>query len=159
MANYIADDYSDQLDDVIAGEKLNINEATGEIRFAKFSFTVPTGDTAITSIVALCTIPEGARIVGGGLYQTTLGNTLDLGLVAKDGSGYLDVAGTVADDTDMFLDGIDTSGDSGDTFGVIENADPNAYYVTEKECYLVAVAAGAWTATKTLIGEVRYVGI
>lgn len=157
--SYKADDYSDQMDDINDGEKLPITSAKGEVRFSIFEFTVPSGGTAGTSVVALCEIPEGARVIGGAIDQDALGNTLDLGLVGKDGNGYIDKDKSVADDTDLFLDGIDTSIASQDTFAELSAGDANALYTVDKQCLLVAVAAGAWTAGKILKGYVKYVGV
>ena len=155
--NYTADDYSDQLDNVLNLEKLSANESIGKVRYAEFDFTVPTGGTADTSVVALCEIPAGARIIDGAISQDGLGNALDLGLVAKDNSGYIDADDSVADDTDLFLDGIDTSSAGQDTFASLRAGDGNSGYEVGKECYLVAVAAGAWTADKKLSGNVLFV--
>ena len=155
--SYSADDYSAQMDNVNSGSVNDPWDAGNGIKYAAFDFTVPTGGTADTSVVGLVEIPARAKIVGGAISQDALGNTLDLGLVGADGNGKIDADGSTSDDTDMFLDGIDTSSASQDTFAELAQGDSNAGYETDKRVLLVAVAAGAWTAGKKLTGFVKYV--
>jgi hypothetical protein len=74
-------------------------------------------------------------------------STLDLGLRAQDGSGFLDVAGTVADDDDFFASAISVASAGYQTF----QSQLGFYYKTEKPVYLTAKLSGdVWAAGEDL---------
>jgi len=161
MLKYTADDYSDQLDNTLAKPQVKNPAYTehGKERIKYFSYTAPTGNLAADSVVALCTIPKNVRIVGGELYWAAFGaSTMDLGIAGADGNGYYEDDTPTADDVDFFLDGVDATATTGDTFASFANADTNAGYVTTKENVLTLKAVGGvFTATKVIKGFIKYV--
>lgn len=137
------------------------NELHGRVRIAYFQFQADRDATgavvAQNDTLRACHIPVGARLIGGkykcGAFGASV--TVDFGLRAADGSGYLDTADTVADDPDAIATNLDVSAAAvGDLF------EEPAYlgYVTEKELILDAIFEGANPADNVeLSGWVEYV--
>jgi len=153
--------YSDQLDNVVAKPPV-MNPAyddSGKVRIKYFTYTVPTGNLAAGSKIGLAIIPANCRIIGGELYWAAFGaGTMDLGIAGADGNGYYEDDTPTADDVDFFLDGVDATATTGDTFASWANADSNAGYLTTKENVLTLLAVGdVFTAAKTISGFVKYV--
>jgi len=138
--------------------KLQPNEQGGRIRMARFSYTVPAGNEADGNNIALCIVPNGARVLRVFVTFGAMGAgaQLDLGIMGRDLNGFYDAAGTLADDDDLFGAGQDVS-----AAGELTLADTIAQgYGTEldKDCFLVAtVENAAWAAASALIGHVEYV--
>lgn len=107
----------------------------------------PATPLAQDDVVDLALIPEGTSLLLGEVSFEAMGAgaTLDLGLRAQDGSGFLDVAGTVADDEDFLASAIDVSAAGYQTF----QSQAGFYYVTEKPLYLTGTTAGAVWATNS----------
>ena len=138
------------------------NEYRGRLRMSYFDYTVPTGDLAAASNLALCRIPQGARILAGKFVGeddlSAATGTTTIGLSGVDDSGFIDAAGSVADDVDLLMAATDTSTGAVVDLAFAETAAHNFGYVTEKEVWLVATpTTAAYTAAKTLSGYVMYV--
>jgi hypothetical protein len=92
--------------------------------------------------VRLCQLPAGARLISGyakfGAFGAAV--TLDVGLRALDGSGYLDKALTVADDPDALATNLDVA--AAGKVDLFEET-PYLYYETEKELEVYALFEGA----------------
>ena len=137
------------------------NELHGRQRIARFTLNTNThGASGIAdgSNVFVAKLPKGARILIGKLKFEAMGGTaaLDVGLAAADGSGFIDAAGTVADDDDLFGAAIDVSGAGEAVFA--DTIAQNYGYELEKECYLVLTAeTDNWADDKDLIGHIEYV--
>jgi hypothetical protein len=101
-------------------------------------------------------IPAGTTLyLGRASFEAMgVGATLDLGLKAVDGSGYLDKDLTVADDPNFFTQSgaVDVSAAGSQDFVT----EPGVFaYQTEKELYLTAELSGAiWAADKDLAAAV-----
>lgn len=140
---------------------LQPNELHGRVRIAYFQFQADR-DIAAAAIaqndsVRLCQLPAGARLIDGWYKFGAFGGsvTLDLGLFAADGSGYLDVAGTVADDPDAIATNVSIA-----TAGAAALFEELAYrgYETEKEVELRGLFEGANPADNVeLSGYILYV--
>lgn len=75
-------------------------------------FSVDTASLSLSNdTVVACYIPANARIIGGEIsFEAMAGTaTADIGLKGADNSGYVNNAGTDADDPDQFADGIAVS--------------------------------------------------
>jgi len=154
------EDYSDQMDTVLAegGGKLKPDEQHGRVRMTRFTFTVPTGDTADGSNIAVAILPKGARILGGLIKGEALGNssTVDIGLAGRDGNGYYDDPAVNADSDEFFLAAGATNGAFNLTFAATIALGYG--YLLTKECYLVITTeTGAWDAGQDIVGHVEYV--
>lgn len=162
--------YSQQANSFIsqAHDPLKPNEMHGRKRICWFEFNTTddlngTDALAEADVLILAKIPAGARILGGYCTFEAMGTDqqADLGLQAVDGTGYLDVAGTVADDPDFFTTAPIAVAAAGESdFGVLQ--EDNFGYVTEKEVYLTATLIDAtssdpWAADKDFQGIVNYV--
>ena len=142
------------------GDKLKPNQKSGKIVIAEFNYTVPTGNLTINDTIDLVELPAGAKLVGG-VYQhgaMGVGSILDIGIKGSDGSGFIDAAGTAADDPDYFIDGDNVAAAGQDTIAELAQGDLNALATIDKDCTVYATCLGAgWVATKTLQGIVKYV--
>jgi hypothetical protein len=137
------------------------NELHGRQRIAFFQFQADRDADGLVIAqnddVRLCQLPAGARIIGGSIKHGAFGasTTLDIGLRGLDGSGYINAAGTVADDPDALATNLDVA-----TAGVKDLLEEPAYYgyVTEKEVEIYALFEGANPADNVeLSGHVEYV--
>ena len=156
------DSYSTELTAIRAegNGKLKPNEFQGRVRIARFSYIVPVGGEADDNHIALCRLPNGARIMGGVFKTSDMGassEAVDIGLRGLDGSGYISADdSTDADDDDKFL-----------AAGAVDDISNLAFahtvalgygYELEKDCHLVAtVETDAWAAAGTVVGHVEYV--
>lgn len=140
---------------------LKTYEKEGRIRFASFSFS-NTGQTATNA--GLCIIPRGAKIVSIQMVSTVTHGavTMKFGLAARDNSGYLDAANSVADDDDGLRQA--TSSGGGTTLltlypdGTTANIGALGMdYVTEKDVWLTFTSGAALAATGVTKGRVFYV--
>ena len=137
---------------------LKPNELNGRVRIARFNFTVPSGDAADGSNVAVIVLPKGARIMGGVVKGEALGNSsvMDVGLRGNDGSGFINTDNDVADDDDFFLAAGATNGAFNLTFA--DTTARNYGYELQKECQLVLTAdTGAWDPGQDIVGHVEFV--
>jgi len=162
------ENYSTQLTQIPPSETqahtpLNANEYRGRVRMSYFDFTVPTGDVAIAANVGLCKIPKGARILGGRFtcdidFSVATG-TLDIGIMGADLTGFIDAAGSVADDVDFLAQDLDTSNAAATPdLAFADTITHNHGYVTEKEVIVTATpVTAAISATKTCTGHVLWV--
>jgi hypothetical protein len=130
----------------------------GRRRVHFFDYTVPTGDEADGNHVFACKLPPNARILGGEVVCDGCGTgaEVDVGLAAFDGSGYIDSAGTVADDDDFLGAALDIAAAGRDTFA--KTIAQNYGYVTEKELWLVLTVENAgWDADSVIKGSIEIV--
>lgn len=140
-----------EADNAVSTQFLNPEEKFG--RPHPFSGVFNTTDDAVAlaldDLVDMASIRPGVTLfIGGASWEAMgAGATLDLGLRAKDGSGFLDAAGTVADDDTFFASAIDVSAAGYQDF----QSQAGFFYTTEKELYLTAKTAGAvWAADSDL---------
>lgn len=154
------DTYSTQLTGVVAAEKnfLKQDELGGRIRCAYFQY-VASGAQAALQVLGFTVLPKGARYLGGKIYSDGAVATadLDVGLMAADGSGFIDEANSVADDEDLLGDAIDIA-----TAGVYELTDtePAALgYKLEKECYVVGTLKTAGLADADVLAGVIFYAV
>lgn len=150
-------DYSDQLDLLRSGDSVAITDAGGVV-VKYFSHTT----TAITNgqSVAIAEIPANSRIIGGHLSMAAHGGAqaIDVGLIAKDGGGYINKPTTTADDTDLLLNDVACSNAVADTFCDFAAGDYDGYAGFDTDVYLAVTAnATAWEADKALVGWVMYI--
>jgi len=160
------DAYSTEMTDVIQSQTqgwnpLDPNKAGGRLERRYFSYTVPTAGLTDGSNIIACIIPKGARCLGGKLVPTGTGTStqdVDVGVMGRDGSGFIDAAGSVADDDDFFVAAADVGGTATVNFGL--TAALNYAYVTEKELYLVlTVETTALIAANVIEGHIDFVVI
>jgi len=135
------------------------NQMGGRVRMAYFTYTTP-ATTGVTDgqNIGMCVIPKGARVLGGKIIGEAMAGSaaVDIGLAGNDGSGYIDAAGSVEDDDDLFLAAGDVSSAFALTFA--DTIARNYGYETEKEVILVATAeTDDWAAEKDVYGHVEYV--
>lgn len=141
------DHKSDQITKLEAGPRkfLPPDELAGRKRVSVFTFAVPAAGVAIAETVALCTVPEGARILGGHAAWEAMSTgagaaTMELG----DGT----TAAKYLEATDI------------DAAGSANFADTVARNTLEKltdELTLTATASvEAWAATKKLVGWIEW---
>lgn len=138
-------------------DPLKANELSGRVRCAFFNY-VADGAQAADQVLGFTKLPVGARYLGGKVYSDGAVATadLDVGLIAADGSGFIDKAGTVADDIDLLGDAIDIA-----TAGVYDllDTEPAALgYLLEKECWVAGKLLTAGLADgDVLTGVIFYV--
>lgn len=140
---------------------LKTNELHGRVRIAYFQFRADRDAAALVVAqnddVRLCQLPAGARLIGGEFKHGAFGAsvTLDIGLRALDGSGYLDKLNTVADDPDALATNLDIAAAG---FKDVFEETPYILYETEKELEVYALFEGANPADNIeLAGYVFYV--
>jgi hypothetical protein len=137
-------------------QPLKPNELHGRVRMARFSFNTGAGSTEGENI-ALVRLPKGARVLRAYLTFEAMGAgaTLDVGLMAVDGTGEIDDDAT-SDSETFFATDLDVSAAGALTDD--EVLETNYGYELQKECYVVGTVDGAnWAADKDLIGHVEYV--
>lgn len=152
--------------EVMGNAPLKTNELHGRVRVAYFQFQADRDGVvdgvavvAQNDMIRLCQIPAGARLLGGKVKNGAFGAscTLDIGLAALDGSGYIDTALTVADDPDAIATLVAIATASAPAFDIIEEP---AYfgYETQKELDLTCTFKGANPADNIeLSGYITYV--
>jgi len=151
-------DYSAQLDLSLAGDSIAQTDA-GRVVVKYFNHTT----TAITNqVVALVEIPANSRIIGGHISIAAMGGTEDavVGLIAKDGGGYINKPTTTADDPDLFLDNLDAGSGVNDTFGDFAAGDYDGYAGFDTDVYLTVGCESdddIWVAAKAIKGWVMYI--
>jgi len=155
-----ADSYTTQGDKIasLSYEMLRPYDHHGRRRVVYFDYTVPTGGEADDNHVFACKLPAGARILGGEFVTDGLGTgaQVDVGLAGFDGSGYIDAAGTVADDDDLLGAALDVAAAGNDQFA--KTIAQNYGYLTEKPVWVVlTVENAAWDAAAQIAGSVEYV--
>lgn len=142
----------------LSHEMLSTNEHHGRRRVCYFDYTVPTGGEADDNHVFACKLPEGARLLGGEFLTDGLGTgaQVDIGLAGFDGSGYYDLAGTLADDDDLLGAAIDVAAAGRDEFN--NTVALSFGLVLDKACWLVlTVENAAWSAGQVIRGAIEYV--
>lgn len=157
--NKMADVYSEQATKIVAQdyEMLRPDEHYGRRRAHYFEYVVPAGGIINDYLYAM-KIPAGARILGGTVVHTSMGTDAawEIGLKAFDGSGKLDIAGTVSDNTAFLQDEYDCSGGGTDEFANL--LDLNYGYRTEKACWVVFYLSGAtFPANGIIKGDIEIV--
>jgi hypothetical protein len=134
---------------------LSPNKYEGRMRISMFTRVYTT--EAAGDDTALCELPKGARIISGvaQVSATTGSATLAFGLMAKDGSGYLDAALSVADDTAILkaAAAITTTAQ----VALAATVALKSLYETEKQLYVTVTTAAAAMAAQTLSGWIQYV--
>jgi len=115
------DYYSAQTTLLNAGDSIALWDSSS-VKVLYFSYTSAT--TLSNKTIALARLPAHCRIVGGEINLEAMGNsaTFDVGLVGADGRGYINSAGTTADDIDLFIDGGSCAAVARYTFASFENA-------------------------------------
>lgn len=157
MAATVIDDYGDELTQNRPPlyAPLKPNEQHGRIRSCFFTFTSATEGSGTD--VALAVIPKGARILQGtiSVSATTGSATIALGLMGKDGSGYIDSANTVSDGTALLLAAAAIT----TTAKVAFAATQALYYGYEaqKELYLTMTTGAAALSSQVIKGHIEYV--
>ncbi len=138
---------------VVAGSKFR-----GKVRRSAFSVILA---SQVAGTYGLCRIPAGAIINGIKFCNSaTLGSTtISLGVVAADGSGSIDAAGTQDSDSlaKFRADAVSTvtTGQS-----CADSIALGFMYETEKELYLVlTVATATAPASGTLKGFIEYLEV
>jgi len=120
---------------------------------------VPTGTVyAEDDVVGILKVKKGCRILPGVLFFTALGAsiTADVGVAAQDGSGYIDEAGTVADDPDFFTSApIDVSAAGSAAFA--DTLAENVGYIFEKDVIVTVTLAGGTPAATAIAAMLTYV--
>jgi hypothetical protein len=134
---------------------LTPRQREGRLRVATFNKTFATD--AVGSI-ALCVLPAQARILNGEfIFSATLGGTTTwaVGLAAKDGSGFLDVAGVVSDNTAALFAATALASTAKQVLAATVALSYG--YDTEKELYVTGTWAAAAMGTQVLKGHIVYV--
>jgi hypothetical protein len=162
MSAIVATHKSDQETNITAALKvfLKPNEREGRVRISYF-YTKPTAAVAATSIIALCRLPKGARIIGGvaksNAFVATA--TADVGIISTNGDGVIDDAVPTADSATLLTAGgtlaVATAGDY-----PFANTIANNYgYVTQKDVTVILTlnTAGMDGSADILTGHVLYV--
>lgn len=134
---------------------LKPNLYEGRLRHAFFSKTF--NNEAAGANIALCTIPKGARIVAGEFcFSASTGTaTIAIGIMDKGGSGFIDAANSVSDNTAFFLAAAAVTVTTMQGFANTQAL--NYGYETEKEDYLTLTTAVAAMTTQVLKGRVTYI--
>lgn len=134
---------------------LKPNQEHGRVRAAVFTYTF--ASQAAGHDVALCKLPKGARVIGGNIsVSATMGTcTLAVGVMGADLSGFIDAAGSVADDIDFFLAAVAITTTPKVGFALTQAL--NYLYETEKELYLTMTTGTAAAGTQVVKGEIQYV--
>jgi hypothetical protein len=126
----------------------------GRRRIHYFEFTIPTG-AAAADIYGLMKIPSGARIVGGEIVvDADAGSTVDIGVAAFDGSGYIDAANSAVDDSTFLADGLVLALNAVDFPVTLAK---NYGYVTEKALWVQLSDVDGLTAGTTVAGSIEIV--
>lgn len=120
-------------------------------------FTVTLASQASGEDIAVAIIPKGARILSGVLAASaTLANsaTLSVGLMAKDGSGYIDSANSVSDSVTL-LKAAAAQGTTQVPFAITSALYYG--YVAQKDLYLTLTTGTGTVSTEVIKGHVEYV--
>lgn len=133
--------------------------------FFNFNTTDETtsGTLADGDSIRLVKLLKGSKVFGIRFWFEAMGTNMvaDFGLEGVDGSGFIDAAGTVADDVDFFTTAQISVAAIGEAdAGVLQEDNPG--YVLEKDCYLTlatvdSVGSVAWAANKNLDGYIEYI--
>lgn len=134
---------------------LKPNQENGRVRMSFFTKTFASEAAGLD--LALCKLPKGARIVGGEIsFSASTGTaTIAVGLMGKDGSGFIDAANSVSDNTALLLAAAAIT-----TTPVVRLANTQALsygYETEKELYVTLTTAVAAMGTQVLKGHIAYI--
>jgi len=111
-----------------------------------------TADLAEDDVVGLIKIPRDCRVLPSLLAHTAFGTgvTAEIGVAAQDGSGFIDKAGTIADDDDFFATGVDVSAAGNELFA--DTVAGNLGYIFEKDVIITITLESANPAAGTLVG-------
>lgn len=157
MAATVIDNYSDDLKNGVAPVygPVKTNVQGGRIRVAYFQRTYAT--EAAGDDTALVILPKGARILNGeiSVSATTGTATLAVGLMDRAGSGFIDAALSVSDNTAYLLAAAAIT-----TTAKVALAATQALgygYETEKELYVTITTAAAAMASQVIKGHITYV--
>jgi hypothetical protein len=157
MAATVIDGYSTQLAQIQppAYAPLKPNEQEGRIRIAYFSLTLASQAAGFDA--AVLKLPKGARILGGLIVASaTLASSaqVSVGLMGKDGSGFIDAAGAVSDAV-ASLKAAAVLSTTQVPFAITQAL--RYGYETEKEVYITLTTSVGTVSTEVITGEVRYV--
>jgi len=148
-------------------QPLKATEMDGRVRSASWNFNTTddlnAGTLAEAQSLKLVLLIKGTRILRGRCWFEAMGTdqTADLGLFGADGTGYIDAAGSVADDPDFFTSAAIAVAAAGEAdFAVLQEDNPG--YILEKNCWLCVTlddtsSADPWAADKDFNGFVDYV--
>lgn len=145
-----------------AGSSATVNPAydvEAKVRRSNFNLDLA---SQVVGTYGLCIIPKGAVIHGiKWCNSVSLGSsTITFAPVANDGSGFIDAAGTVADDaagTLLFFKNPAAVSTATTGQSAADSIAQNFMYVTEKELILtLIVAAATLPSSGTLKGYVEY---
>lgn len=133
---------------------LSGSDALGKIRTAAFSY-ITDGTEISTQTVALAILPAGATIRGGHVSHGAMAemDAVDIGLAGLDGSGYTDVANSVADDPDYFTEAVVNMNSAG--FAKMGENQAEGYGKTlDKTCVVTLLFTDTGSGTATISIEV-----
>jgi len=120
---------------------------------------VPDGTVfAADDVIGILKIKKDCRILPGILFFGAMGAsiTADVGVVAQDGTGFIDKAGTIADDPDYFTDApIDVSAAGSAAFA--DTIGENVGVIFEKDVILTVALTGGTPAVVALRALAQYV--
>jgi len=119
------------------------DELKGRIRVAYFDYTVPAGGIALNDTVDLCTLPLGARLLGGRYANSAMGGTgaLQIGVAGTAGK-YLAATSIAAAGNGSFA--ADVATNVGDV-------------MTAETTLVATVSTAGWQAGGVLRGHATYV--
>lgn len=134
---------SDQLTDIAAGVKLKSNVSYGRARRIYFTKTLPGSGLATGDSIALCTLPKGARVLGGKFnWSATQGAT------ATSAVGYAGATGR------YFAAAVTASAA---TFALADTQAQNyGDELAADQIILITNAAAAWTVSTVLMGHIEF---
>lgn len=125
---------------------LKPNEAHGHVRQAFFSYATPAGGLAVDDVLSLCSLPAGARILGGRIAFEAM----------STGAGAASIRIGTSTTTDAYLG--DTSVDAAGVSAIADTIALGYGTVTTAATVLQAtVKTEAWAAAKKLYGHMLYV--
>lgn len=134
---------------------LKPNQEHGRKRVATFHYTF--ASQAAGHDVALCKLPKGARIIGGSITVSATMATcqISLGVMGADENGFIDAAGSVADDVDFLLAAVAITTTPKVLFAQTQAL--NYLYETEKELYVTLTTSVAAAGAQVVKGSIEYV--
>lgn len=143
-------------------------ETNGDVRASSFTFNTEaytslagaavTTDPPNTTVVALCRVPAGAKILGISMRSSAALGAINIncGIAAVDGSGVVNPVGPVNDSNTFFgAQNINSTAQ----VAYADTAANNAGYVTAKDVYITINPAATITAAGVVTGHVLYAAL
>lgn len=157
MAATTINSYSDEITafNSNASAALEPTEHYGRKRISYFTVTL--ASQASGEDIAVAILPKGARILSGQITATaTLANsaTLAVGLMGKDGNGFIDSAASVSDSVSL-LKAAAAQGTAIVGFALTQTLYYG--YKVQKDLYLTLTTGTGTVATEVIKGHVEYV--